>query len=311
LDLNQPTLGARESGPQDTPVNNIRPYLGYLDFHTRLPIFTANYSSLQVSLNHRMRDLTAQIAYTWSKNLTDQASDRSVASTYAYDPKLDYGASALNEPQIFIANFVYKEPWFRDQHGVTGHLLGGFELSGIVTLTSGLSINATQGAAGGPTGYSDPFACALDTTSGLCSASSPAGTYFGGLGIGNPNADITPRPDQVVPYVHMAKTRLNWFDTSSFAFAQGHFGDAGVGNFLSPGLERVDLGLLKTFNITERVNLQMRAEAFNLFNHTNFGCPTSSCTSQGIDTGLGDGTFGQALSAHNPRIMQFSGKLYF
>ena len=314
LDMNQPTLQARVSNPQNTPVNNIRPYLGYADFHTRLPIFTANYNSLQVSLNHKMRDLTAGVAYTWSKNLTDQASDRGVASTYAYNPKLDYGPSTLNQPQIFIANFVYKEPFFREQHGLAGHLVGGWQLSGIVSLNSGQSINVTQGAAGGTTGYADPYACPLDATTGLCSAASPAGTYFGGLGIGTPNSDITPRPDQSGP-VHLSKTRLNWFDTSDFSFAQGHFGNGAVGNFLSPGLERLDLGLMKSFKISESIDLQMRAEAFNIFNHTNFGCSTSSCstatTSNGIDTALGDGTFGQAISAHDPRIMQFSGKLYF
>jgi hypothetical protein len=310
LDLNQPTLEAREDNPQNTPVNNIRPYLGYADFHTRLPVFTANYNSLQLSLNHRTRDLNAGIAYTWSKNLTDQATDRSVANTYTYYPKLDYGPSPLNEPQIFIANFVYTEPFYREQRGVTGHLLGGWQLSGIVSLNSGLSINATQGASGGTTGYSDPFACPLDSATGLCSATSPAGTYFGGLGIGNPNADILPRPDQLGP-VHLSKTRLSWFDTSEFAFAQGHFGNGGVGNFLSPGLERVDLGLMKSVQIGEWVSLQLRAEAFNVFNHTNFGCSSYGCPSNGIDTTLGDGTFGQALSAHDPRIMQFSAKLYF
>ena len=301
LDLDQPTISAREGGTQNTPVNSIRPYLGYSYFHTRLPVFTANYSSMQVSLNHRTaRDLTLGIAYTWSKNLTDQSSDRGVANTYAYDPKLDYGASSLNEPQIFVANFVYKEPFFREQRGLTGHLIGGWELSGIVTLDSGLSINATQTSLAGPTGYADPFACPLDTT-GLCAASSPAGTYLGGLGIGVPNADISPRPDETHS-VHLTKTRLEWFDPSVFSFAQGHFGNGGVGNFLSPGFEKFDVGLMKNFKIGERTSLQMRAEAFNVFNHTNF---------DSIDAGLGDGTFGQATGTHEPRIMQFSGKFYF
>ncbi len=238
------------------------------------------------------------IAYTWSKNLTDQSADRGVASSYTYNPKLDYGPSSLNEPQIFIANFVYKTPFFREQHGRTGHVLGGWEISGITTFNSGLSLTTSQ--------VPDPFACVPDTTtSNGCSA----GTYPGGLGINNPNADIFARPDQISA-VHLTKTRTQWFTTNSFTQAQGHFGSAGVGNFLSPGVERIDLGLMKNFRFSERISLQLRAEAFNLFNHTNFVGP-GGAGSGGIDTNLQSGTFGQALSTHIPRTMQFSGKIYF
>jgi hypothetical protein len=289
LDLNMPTLATREANP-NSPLNNIRPYLGYSDFHTRLPVFTANYNSLQVSLNHNTRDVTVGVAYTWSKNLTDQSADRGVANTYTYNPKLDYGNSALNEPQIFIANFVFKEPFLREQHGLAGHVLGGWELSGITSFNSGLSLTVTQ--------IPDPFGCVTDTTTTNGCA---AGTYLGGLGIQGPNYDILARPDQVST-VQLTKTQTQWFTTKSFATAQGHFGSAGAGSFLSPGVERIDLGLLKNFRFSEHVSLQMRAEAFNSFNHTNFAT---------IDTGIADGTFGQATSAHIPRLMQFSGKIYF
>lgn len=289
LDLNMPTLSTRTGNP-DSPLNNIRPYLGYSYFHTRIPIFTANYNSLQVSLNHQGRDLTAGLSYTWSKNLTDQYNDRGTAATYTYDPKMDYGPSGLNEPQIFVGNFVYHAPWYRDQHGFAGHLLGGWELSGILTFESGLSFNNGQ--------YQDPYGCVADNTQANGCA---AGTYPGGLGIYGPNYDIFPRPDQTGP-VHVVKKGLQWFDPSSFTTAQGHFGNSGIGNILGPGLERVDLGLMKNFHISERVNLQMRAESFDVFNHTNFA---------GVDNGLTDSTFGMVTSTHEPRIMQFSGKLYF
>jgi hypothetical protein len=288
LDLNQPTLSTRVDNPL-SPLNNIRPYLGYSDFHTRLPIFTSNYNSLQVSLNLRTtRDLTLGIAYTWSKNLSDQTNDRGTANTYTYDPKLDYGPSGLNEPQIFIANFVYKAPFFRQQHGLTGHVLGGWELSGITSFNSGVSTTVTQ--------VPDPF----------------AGTYPGGFGINSPNADIVARADQVAP-VHLPKTQKQWFTTSSFATAQGHFGTAAPGSFLSPGTERIDLGLLKNFRFTETISLQLRAEAFNLFNHTNFGNTGGGVgsTLNGIDVAIADSQFGQATSTRIPRTMQFSGKIYF
>jgi Carboxypeptidase regulatory-like domain len=289
LDYNMPTLSTRASNAA-SPLNNIRNFLGYSDFHTRTPVFTSNYNSMQVSVNHRGRDVTAGLAYTWSKNLSNQYNDRGVANTYTWDPNLDYGNSGLNEPNIFVGNFVYKEPFFGEQRALAGHLLGGWELSGILTFESGSSFNAFQ--------YPDPFGCVADTsTANGCAA----GTYPGGLGIDGPNYDILARPDQVAP-AHLMKTRLEWFDTNAFVPAQGHFGSEGAGNILGPGFEKVDLGLMKNFRFGERANLQMRAESFNIFNHTSFDY---------IDPGIGDGTYGQATGAHEPRIMQFSSKLYF
>lgn len=313
IDSNVPTLSTRADNPT-LPLNNIRPYLGYSYFKNRIPAFTANYNSVQVSLQHRTtRDLTLGISYTWSKNLTTSWNDRGTAatgsalsgppgsaSTYAYNLKMDYGPSGLNQPQTFISNFVYKLPFYREQSGLLGHIAGGWEVSGIVTLNSGQSISAYQ--------TSDPFACPTPTTDNpgtaanpLCANNSPAGTYPGGLGMVTSNSDVSPRPDQVAPIQH-TKNRTQWFSTSSFATAQGHFGSSRAGNILGPGTEKVDLGLMKNFKFTNSISLQMRAESFNLFNHTNFWL---------IDTGFGNGLFGQATSAHAARIMQFSGKIYF
>lgn len=297
-DLNMPTLETRFNNP-NSQLNNIRNFLGYTDFHTRLPVFTANYNSMQVSLNHRTtRDLSVGASYTWSKNLTDQYQDRGTSNTYTWNPKLDYGPSQLNEPQIFTGNFVYKAPFFREQNGFAGHTLGGWELSGILSFESGVSFNVYQ--------IPDPYGCVTDaTTANGCAP----GTYPGGLGIDGPDYDILARPDQTAA-VHMTKTRTQWFTTDSYTTAQGHFGSTGVGNMLSPGLEKVDLGLMKNFRFSENLSLQLRAEAFNVFNHTNLG-GMNGIGGTGVDNGLGDGTFGQVTATHDPRIMQFSGKMYF
>lgn len=289
LDLNMPTLATRAANSA-APLNNIRNFLGYTDFHTRTPIFTANYNSLQVALNHNSRDVTAGIAYTWSKNMTDQWEDRGSSNTYTWDPKLDYGPSSINQPQVFVSNFVYKEPFFNHGHGLAGETLGGWELSGILSFESGESFAAYQ--------IPDPYGCVPDTTT---ANGCQAGTYPGGLGIDGPDYDILARPDQTGP-VHLVKSGLKWFDPAPFSTAVGHFGSESAGNILGPGLEKVDLGLMKNFYFGERFNLQMRAEAFNVFNHTSFA---------GVDNGLTDGTFGQNTSAHEPRLMQFSSKLYF
>lgn len=290
LDYNQPTLAARSASPVAN-VNAVRPYLGYSYMEARVPVFTYNYNSLQISLTRRVaRGLTASVAYTWSKNLTDQSTDRGVANTDTYDPMLDYGPSSMNTPQIFVASYDYQLPFFATQHGFVGHALGGWEVSGITTLQSGQSITVTQA--------NDPFAC-------IAPANNPngcvAGTYPGGLGISTPDTSITPRADQIAP-VHLTKKFSQWFTTSSFAPAVGHFGTASNGAFLGPGMERWDIGAMKNFAFGESYRFQFRAEFFNAFNHTN---PST------VDTGLNDASFGQITNTRMPREIQLGAKLYF
>jgi hypothetical protein len=70
----------------------------------------------------------------------------------------------------------------------------------------------------------------------------------------------------------------------------------------APGFERVDLGLFRNIKLHEGVNVQIRGEAFNLFNHTNLGSPTTSASSS---------LFGQITGARDNRIMQIAGKFTF
>lgn len=290
-DLNQPTLQARAADPLAN-VNLVRPYLGYSFTKSRIPLFTSNYNSLQVSLNHRVtKGLTAGIAYTWSKNLSAQSADRNVASTDTYNPKLDYGPTTLNTPHLFIANYVYSLPFLREQHGLVGHTLGGWEVSGITSVESGHSATVTQSL--------DPFACvaAVGTVNGCAD-----GTYPGGIGIATPNGAIAPRPDQIAP-VQLTKSLGQWFTTSSFTQAVGHFGSERNGSFLGPGLQNWDLGAIKNIQFSERFRFQFRGEFFNAFNHTNFA---------GVATNLSNPkTFGTVVSAHLPRNVQLGAKLYF
>ena len=286
VDINQVPLSLRASNPA-SDANAIRPYPGYAEITTRAPLFISNYNSLQVALNRRVSNgLTLGISYTWSKNLANNPADRGSGIYNTYDYGLDYGPPSINTPHVFVANYVYDLPFFKDQRGIIGHVLGGWEISGITRLQSGSSVTMTQS--------NDPFAS--DDFPG-----SP-GTFPGGIGI-DPAPSVAPRPD-TVPGVSLsgAGNRLQWFNTSAFTDAIGHFGNAGRGLVLSPGLENWDLAGIRNFKFGERVNLQFRGEFFNAFNHVNFN---------NLSTNVDSSNFGKLLGAHNPRTIQLGLKLYF
>jgi Carboxypeptidase regulatory-like domain/TonB-dependent Receptor Plug Domain len=292
-EINQPTLAAREASPA-AYVNAILPYRGYSWFSARIPGYISNYNSLQISVQHHTQHgLMLGVAYTWGRTLTNNSNDRGTGTYDTYNPSLDYGPATLNQPQTFVANYVYELPFYREQHGLVGHALGGWQLSGITQFLSGQSQNITQGG--------DNFACTIDSTTNQCAAGSAPGTYPFGINIDATSGVILPRPDRVAP-IHMVKKQLQWFSTDSFAQAVGHFGNSGNGVLLGPGLELWDLSAIKNNKITERFSFQFRAEFFNAFNHTNFNT---------INTTLGASQYGQVTSTHDPRQIQLGGKVYF
>jgi len=96
----------------------------------------------------------------------------------------------------------------------------------------------------------------------------------------------------------MLKKQTQWFSTSSFADAVGHFGSAPNGVLLSPGIELWDLSAIKNIRFGDRATFQFRGEFFNAFNHTNFGQP--SLSGGGIGTNTDSSNFGQVTAAHTP-----------
>lgn len=293
-DLNQPTLAARAANPNYN-VNAVVPYLGYSYIQSRQTNFISNYNSLQVSVHRRVaQGLTMGLAYTYSKNMTDASVDRGSSTYDAYNYGLSYGPSQYNTPQVFVASYVYDLPFFRDQKGVVGHILGGWQVSGITTIQTGQSMTITQ--------PSDPFACET-AASGICAAGAVAGTYPGGIGIGTSgDGSVTIRPDVVTNGINTPHTLGTWFDPAAFTTAVGHFGTAGNGVLLGPGLQNWDISGIRNIKLGERFSLQFRGEFFNIFNHTNYS---------GVSTDISASSFGQVVSTHNPRNIQLGLKLYF
>jgi hypothetical protein len=99
------------------------------------------------------------------------------------------------------------------------------------------------------------------------------------------------------------RTEAQWFNTAAFVTPPfGSFGNAGRNIVEGPGLAVFNISLVKNIGLTESARLQFRTEAFNLFNRTNYNLP---------DNFVGSPTFGQILSAQNPRHLQFGLKFIF
>jgi hypothetical protein len=290
VDLNEVPPGLAQSsglvppGTQFTSANTpllnaLRPFKGYTAINSIEPWFNSNYHSLQASLEKRFSgDSLITASYTYSKDLTDNRSDRSSAPQNSYNfHEGEYGLAQFDRRHIFTASYVYDLPFFRGQKGAAGHILGGWELSGITQIGTGLPLNPAINATLDPSG----------------------------LGILGPSAS-SPRPDWVCnPNVGGARTRAQWFNTSCLVSppaGQVTPGNAGRSIINGPGYNRWDFSIFKNIAFRESVRLQVRGEAFNVFNHTN---------PLGINTTVGATTYGQITSYHDPRIIQLGAKFYF
>jgi hypothetical protein len=207
---------------------------------------SSNYQALQAFYNMRIRSrATFQAAYTWSKLLADsQRLDTPAPNLDGTNRHVTYGPDILNHPQIFSGSFVYELPALSSWNGFVRQVLGGWEASTIVGISSGPSITPLVSIQG----LGDPS------------------------GVGNGTATGRERPNRVAGQSCRAsgadsQTYLNPNMFTVNGFQLGHIGTAGVGLCSGPPTRNVDLGVDKNFKITEHITAQFRMEFFNLFNH--------------------------------------------
>jgi hypothetical protein len=263
-------------------LDQLRPYRGYRSLNIIQPRYDSNYHSMQVAAEHRFTPGSSiDLSYTWSKNLTNNLNDRSSAPQDSYDIGSEYGLAFLDRRHILTVNYVYELPFYRNDRGAAGMILGGWQVSGIATYQTGLPFTATTSS-------------------------------FDAAGIGNSPALISGnRPILLCnPNEGGARTQQQWFNTDCFARnpptnatdIPNIPGTAGRSIITGPPTKRVDFTLAKNFRFTEDMRLQLRAEAFNIFNWTNF---------RGISTNVTAANFGQVISVRDPRTMQFAAKFYW
>ncbi|MGC1106006.1 MAG: carboxypeptidase-like regulatory domain-containing protein [Candidatus Acidiferrales bacterium] len=210
----------------------------------------SSYNGLQVDVNHRFsRGLQFRGVYTFSKALDDGDNmNTSVAMnsptfvSNPLDPTSDYGRASFDIRHSAVLNGTYALPFESGNVGWANRLVGDWQVSGIETMQSGLPF--TPQLAYNPSNDGDtrnPVRPSLNPNfTGSIILDGP-NEYF------NPNAFIQP--------------------------LAGTYGNAGRNILQGPSLFETDLSLTKKFNLTERLNLQFRAECFNLLNHTNFNTP--------------------------------------
>ncbi len=258
-------------------LNAIRPYQGFVAVNSLETWFNSNYNSLQISAEKRFSEGSfINFAYTWSKNLTDNQTDRGTAPQNPYNiVGGEYGPAQIDRTQVFTVNYVYELPWLKSQEGLLGHVAGGWQISGITTFFTGLPLTVTY--------------------SGI----DPAG-----LGFIGPSA-ASGRPDMVGNPNNGPQTIAQYYNTSAFALAPSGVirpGNEGRGVVRGPGVQRWDFSVFKNFKVTETTRLQFRAEMFNVFNHTNY---------DSVGTAFGTSSFGRVLSTRDPRNIQLGLKFLF
>jgi hypothetical protein len=283
-------------------LDQIRPYRGYRAVTAVETRYNSNYHSMQVSGTHRFTGASqVNVAYTWSKNLTDNQNDRSASPQNTYNISQDYALAALDRRHILSINYIYELPFFRKQQGFVGKVLGGWQASGIVTYNTGVPFTPTV------SGF-DP--------SGLGLLPPPTT-------VARPNVTCDPNQGGL-------RTFESWFNTSCFqptpisntaiaglAPFTNTIGNGGRGIVIGPPTKRVDFTMSKSFKLAETLRLQFRAEAFNVFNTTNFRgittgvFNTTTAPSSVSPVGNGSSTFGRVTSVRDPRVIQLALRLSF
>ena len=293
----------------DRVLNQIRPYLGYNPIDTLRTIFNSNYNSLQAKVTKRFKGKTYVDAnYTWSRDLTNAQNDYSTFVQNIYNINGEYGRAAVDRNEVFNLDWVLEEPWFREQKDLKGRILGGWELSGIYAVDSGLPLTATASA-----GYSPSYNLPNGATSVYNNRTSTGYiTDNAGVGVlGATSAGLrvnmigNPQSGNGVP-IHNKGYHQLWFYTGAFAAPSPSSTVPATekrGTIQGPGFQRLDLGIYRNFRIWERLDFQFRMEALNAANHTNV---------QSISTAAGSAsTFGEVTGYRDARIMQFAGKFTF
>ncbi len=235
-------------------------------------IANSNYNAAEITLERKAADVTFLAAYTFSKAIDDSSGFGQWVNFSNY--RLSRSLSAFDLRHNFVVSFNWSLPFDRAFGSLPKRLTQGWNVTGITRFATGLPVGISQ-----------------------------SGDYSL---VGSGNYDVPDRVGNVV-IQNPRKPGPNGANTYFLpdAFAPGPLGQFGNSNrqfFHGPGLNNTDFGIMKRTRIKESIAFEIRAEAFNIFNHAQFYNP---------DGDFNDSTFGVVTSARDPRIGQLSMKFYW
>jgi len=260
------------------------PYFGYAQIFQAENSISSNYNSLQAKIDKRFsHGLSSLLAYTWSKSIDGAsvffgsgANATTIFPQDNYNLRAERGLSDFEIRQRLSWSFIYELPTTQK---LPKTLAGGWQVGGILTLQSG-----------------QPFSVLT-------------GQDNSGTGLGNDRPNLVGDPN-AGPH-----TVQQWFNTAAFVpNASLTFGNAGRNIVTGPGYRDFDFSLMKNTKIRENVNLQFRAEFFNIANHPAFALPANILAAPNFGTLFQTPDAAQnnvGLGSGGPRLIQFAVKLSF
>ena len=223
---------------------------------------TSNYNSLQISLNKRFaQGISFLASYTWAHALGYTSGNNMLMNPF--DLAANYGPLDFDRRHMLTIGHTWELPFGHHGNNITETLLGGWQLNGIFTWSSGTPITLTA----------DPLACA-------CLNVSPGVTFIGQGSSG---------------YLNSGTQILN---PAAFTVAPNSLGNVGRGAFYAPGYRNYDMSLFKNFHVHDRYNLQLRGEAYNLTNSAHFAMPVANVSNPdfGQQVSTVNGAFGRRIN---------------
>lgn len=217
---------------------------------------SSTYHSMQVSLDKRLSEgFSGGVHYTWS-SFIDEASEifnpssgEVAVAQDSFNRRADRGRSAYDRPHRLTGNFVYELPFFRDQRGALGHLIGGWQVNAFFTFQSGAPFTVLNGG---------------DPAGALAGINSLVGDAI------RPNINTTlPLSSMTIEEIRAAGGAMLFRRLG----AGERVGNAGRNILRADGINQVDFGIFKNTRITESQRLQIRGEFYNLTNTRDFGIP--------------------------------------
>jgi hypothetical protein len=233
---------------------------------------SASYDSLQAAFDTRFRrDLSFAMVYTYSKTISDVALRSNNGNGNLLLDPFNLGAmnglATIDRPHIFAANLIYNTPALHNLNRYAQHGLGDWQLSAIVNVSSGTPYTPVINS------FNIPGSNVSDLS---------------GIGLG----DGAYRPDIVAGQSCRNANFKNfqWVNPNRYTlngFKLGTIGTSPVGDCFGPGVSRADFSVAKNFRITERIKMQFRMDAFNLFNHPQYNNPNNGNTNGYVSIGFG------------------------